>query len=206
MRPSSNGRSTPESLLAQARAGDAEALGRLLEHYRSYLALLARSQTGAALRLHVGPSDLVQDTLLEAHRDFRQFAGASEQELAVWLRRILVRNIADEAKKQQAHRRRWDREESLEAMLERSSAAVHEALASAVSSPSDQASQRELAVLLADALSHLPEDYREVIVMRHLDHRKFEEIAVCMGRSPGAVRKLWTRALVKLREVMEERS
>ena len=195
-----------ESLLDRARAGDAESLGRLLEQYRSYLALLARSQLGGALRLHVSPSDLVQEALFEAHRDFRRFAGTSEPELAAWLRRILVRNIADEARKQQAHRRGWNREESLEAYLERSSAAAHEALASAVSSPSDQASRGELAVVLAEALSSLPEDYREVIVMRHLDHRKFEEIAVRMGRSAGAVRKLWTRALVKLREVMEEKS
>lgn len=205
MKASANGQGRPESLLEQARAGDAEALGRLLEQYRNYLALLARGQVGGALRLHVSPSDLVQETLFEAHRDFWGFAGTSEPELAAWLRRILVRNIADEARKQQAHRRGWNREESLEVLLERSSAAAHAALASAISSPSDQASRGELAVVLARALASLPEDYREVIVMRHLDHRKFEEIAVRMGRSAGAVRKLWTRALVKLREVMGEK-
>jgi DNA-directed RNA polymerase specialized sigma24 family protein len=83
------------ALLKLARNGDQEALGRLLEDYRDYLRLLARSRVGRDLRVRLDPSDLVQETLLEAQRDFRQFLGASDAELGVWLRRILVRNLAD---------------------------------------------------------------------------------------------------------------
>jgi len=199
-----NGRKAPEVLIAQARAGDAEALGALLVFYRNYLSLLARCQVGTLVRLQMNPSDLVQEVLLEANRDFKAFAGSSEQELVAWLRQILARSLADFVRRHNAARRDWKRNQSLEIMLERSSLMVHEALGAGISSPSAQVSRREQAVILADALSRLPADYREIIVMRHLDRLKFEEIAARMQRSAGAVRKLWTRALIKLRAELEE--
>ncbi|HEX4588387.1 MAG TPA: helix-turn-helix domain-containing protein, partial [Gemmataceae bacterium] len=60
-------------LLARARSGEPEALGRLLERYRSYLAILARVQIGRRLQRKVEESDLVQETFLEAHRGFGRF-------------------------------------------------------------------------------------------------------------------------------------
>lgn len=193
----------PELLLERARAGDSEALGPLLELYRNYLWLMARSQIGTTLQVRLNPSDLVQETFLEAHRDFRQFVGTTEMEFVAWLRRILVRSLADQVRHHKAKGRDMHREQSLEVMLERSSAAAHQALASGISTASAQASRREQAVLLADALARLPADYREVIILRHLDRLSFEEIALRMGRSAGAARMLWARALERLRTTME---
>lgn len=201
-----NDRDLPEVLLQRARAGDSGARGRLLDLYRNYLRILARTQIDTALRVRLAPSDLVQETLLEAHRDFQQFVGSTEKELLVWLRRILVRNLADQVKRHQARGRDWRRQESLEALLDRSSQSAEEALARGISTPSAQAARREQAVLLADALADLPADYRDVIVLRNLEHLKFEEIAGRMGRSTGAVRMLWARALEKLSRAMEGRS
>jgi RNA polymerase sigma-70 factor (ECF subfamily) len=151
-------------------------------------------------------SDLVQETLLEAFRDFQHFAGSTEKELVAWLRRILVRNLADQVKHHKAQMRNWRRQESLEAILDRSSSAVEQALAKGISTPSAQAAWREQAVMLADALAQLPPDYREVIVLRNLEHLKFDQIAERLGRSAGAVRMLWSRALEKLGYLMEARS
>ena len=86
---------SPQTLLSLARAGDQQALGQILEEYRDYLRLLSRSRVGRNLRVRLDPSDVVQETLLEAQRDFSQFAGNSDGELAAWLRRILARNLAD---------------------------------------------------------------------------------------------------------------
>jgi len=202
----SNSEDSPERLLEQARAGCRDALGRLLELYRNYLRLLARTQIDLTLRVRLDPSDLVQETLLEAHRDFAQFAGTSEKELVAWLRRILVRNLADQVKHHKAQARNWARQESLEALLDRSSSAAEQALAKGISTPSAQAARREQAVLLADALARLPPDYREVIVLRNLEHLKFDDIAARLGRSAGAVRMLWSRALEKLGRLLEDRS
>ncbi|HZW32751.1 MAG TPA: sigma-70 family RNA polymerase sigma factor [Isosphaeraceae bacterium] len=194
---------TPEELLERARAGDLESFGQLLSRYRNYARLLARTLIGTTLRLRLDPSDLVQETFLEAHRDFSRFAGSTERELLAWLRRILARNLADQARRQKAGLRDHRRQVSLEAILDRSSARMQHALAAVIASPSAAASQREQAVLLADALAGLPPDYREVIILRNIERLRFEEVAARMGRSAGAVRMLWTRALERLSKALE---
>src|ERR1041385_7574348 len=83
----------PEDLLLGARRGGREALGKLLEFYRHYLHLLARTQVDLHLQRRASPSDLVQETLLDAVRDFPRFSGSTEGDLLAWLRRILLHNV-----------------------------------------------------------------------------------------------------------------
>ena len=195
--------STPNQLIARARLGDEAALGTLLELYRNYLRLVARSLIGVALRVKEEPSDLIQETFLKAHREFAGFAGQGEPELIAWLRRILATTLADHVKHHRRKGRDLQRQESPDQLLERSDAAVHRALASHASSPSNGAVRRERAVLLADAVDRLPPDYHEVFILRTLEHVPLEEIAARMERSEGAVRMLWTRAVVRLNEMLE---
>ncbi|HVC96122.1 MAG TPA: sigma-70 family RNA polymerase sigma factor [Pirellulales bacterium] len=195
-------RDAPEILLVRARAGEREALDRLLGLYRNYLRLLARTQIKVVLRGRLDPSDLVQEVLANAFERFDQFKGATEGELTQWLRKILVRQLADQVKGHQSQKRDVRRELSLDA-LDRSVVEAEGILVSRLSSPSSQAARRERSVLLADALEQLPADYREVIILRHLERVEFSEIARRMGRSAGAVRMLWVRALEKLRAVLE---
>jgi RNA polymerase sigma-70 factor (ECF subfamily) len=193
-----------ELLLIQARSGDAAALGALLDLYRNYLRLMARSLISQPLRVRLDASDLVQETFLKAHREFRNFLGSTEAELVTWLRQILVRNLADQVRQHRARRRDYRREESVEVLLDRSSLAIQEQLATPISSPSVHSSRREQAVLLADALEKLPADYREVFLLRNLERIPFETIAARMGRSSGAVRMLWMRAIKKLSQLLKE--
>src|SRR5213080_709075 len=79
--PTSSANLKPDQLLPRARAGDVPAMGRLLELYRNYLKLLARLQIDRRLQGKADPSDLVQETFLEAYRDFAQFRGTTEREL-----------------------------------------------------------------------------------------------------------------------------
>jgi RNA polymerase sigma-70 factor (ECF subfamily) len=195
---------TPEQLLAQARGGDDAALGRLLELYRNYLRLMARSLIGGALQAKLDPSDVVQETFLKAHADFRQFLGQGEPELVAWLRSILVHRLADMARHHKARGRDLRREKSLEEKLERSSLDVQNSLAGWNQSPSALAMKREQAVLLAEALERLPPDYREVFVLRNLEHVPLAEVATRMGRSDNAVSQLWRRAILALRRELEE--
>lgn len=190
-------------LLSRSRAGDQAALGRLFELYRNYLRLLARSLIRPPLHIQLDASDLVQETFLKAHRDFPQFAGSGERELVAWLRQILVRTLANQAKHHRARARDQRRQESLDVLLDRSSLAIQAQLADSIASPSSLAVRREQAVLLADALARLPADYREVFILRNLEHVAVDEIAVRMGRSPNAVRKLWGRAMIALKQAME---
>jgi RNA polymerase sigma-70 factor (ECF subfamily) len=194
----------PELLLGRARAGDDAARGRLLELYRNYLRLMARTLISQPLRVRLDASDLVQEALFKAHREFAGFLGTTEPELVAWLRQILVRSLSDQVKRHRAGKRDLRREEALDALLDRSSLAVQKALVVPGSSPSSIASRREQAVLLADALEKLPADYREVFISRNLEHIPFDQIAIRMGRTPGAVRKLWTRTMLSLRRMLEE--
>jgi RNA polymerase sigma-70 factor (ECF subfamily) len=194
---------TPDELLRQARSGGAEQLGELLEVYRRYLHLLARIEIGRNLQAKLDASDLVQDTLLEAHRNFPKFEGSSETQFVCWLRRIMAANLANILRRYLGTQGRDARlERELGVRLDQSSRLLDRGLVDRGSSPSHQASRREQAVLLADALEKLPADYREVIVLRHLEGLTFPEVSQRMGRSLDSVEKLWVRGLAQLRQVM----
>jgi RNA polymerase sigma-70 factor (ECF subfamily) len=193
----------PEQLLRLAGSGDGAALGALLGLYRDYLHLLARLGIDRRLRGKVDASDLVQETFLEAHRDFAQFRGSTEAEFIGWLRRILATNLANVIRHYLGTRCRDVRlERHLEIELDESARVLHPALVAAQSSPSRQAARREEAVLLADALGRLPENYREVLILRHLEGLPFAEVAAHMGRTEDSVKNLWARALARLRRTL----
>src|SRR5438270_8657957 len=182
----------PEELLGLARAGSGPALGQLLELYRTYLALLARLQIGRRLQRKVDAADLVQDTFLEAHRHFPEFRGVTEAELACWLRQILAGLLANLVRRYYGTQRRDVRlERELADELDRSSRVLDQSLAAPQSTPSQRAARREQAVLLADALGQLPEDYREVIILHHLEELTFPDIALRLGRTVDSVKNLW---------------
>jgi RNA polymerase sigma-70 factor (ECF subfamily) len=197
---------TPASeLIRRCRAGELAAREHLFLRYHAYLKVLAQAQLGRHLRAKCAPSDLVQQTLMEAHRDFATFQGNHEGELLAWLRRILAHNLFNEARRFAARQRDTAREVSLEQVqhgVEQSSLALGHCLAAGTPSPSQLASKRESALRLADALARLPEDYQTVILLRVFEELPAEEVARHMGRTAGAVRMLQMRALTALREQM----
>jgi RNA polymerase sigma-70 factor (ECF subfamily) len=195
----------PERLLHLARAGSATALGQLLEQYRSYLALLARLQLSRRLQVKADPADLVQETFLDAHRCFGQFRGSSEPQFVAWLRQILATRLARLVRHYCGTRRRDVRlERRLAAELGQSSASLGHGLVAPQSTPSQRAVRREQAVLLAAALEQLPPDYREVLILRHLQELPFPDIARHLGRTLDSVKNVWLRALARLRAVVGE--
>lgn len=190
----------PEHWLVQARTGDPLALGRLLELYRGYLSLLARLQINRRLQGKVDPADLVQDTFLAAHRAWPEFRGTTERALVCWLRTILAAHLANVVRHYFTTQGRDVRlERELAAEIDQSSRVLDQGLLAVQASPSQDAARREQAVLLADALGELPEDYREVLILRHLEELTFPEVAQRMDRTVDSVKKLWARALDRLR-------
>jgi RNA polymerase sigma-70 factor (ECF subfamily) len=195
----------PEEMIQEVKAGDDKALGPLLELYRTYLRLLARLEVGRRLQGKMDASDLVQETFLEAHRNFALFRGADEPQLVHWLRQIMAAKVANLVRHYFGVQKRDVRlEQELQAGLDNSSQMLGQDLAEALSSPSQRAMRREQAVLLANALERLPPDYREVIILRHLEELTFPQVAERMGRSLNSVQKLWLRGLARLREVFGE--
>jgi len=193
-----------QQLLNAIRQGDAQAQGEVLLRYQPWLLLLARLQSDTRFQGKFDASDIAQQTLLEALRALGQFRGQTEAELLAWLRQVLAHVIAHEVRRYGgAQKRDVGREVSLEQSLANSSQRLGEMLAASASSPSRQAARHEQEVLLAEVLACLPADYREVLVLRNLEGLSHEEIAARMGRSVGAVRMLWVRALAQLREAMD---
>jgi RNA polymerase sigma-70 factor (ECF subfamily) len=200
-RPSKSG--SAQNLLDRARRGSKSSLGTLLQQYRNYLMVLASMQIEKRLQPRVSPSDVVQETMLRAHKNFAQFRGVTEPELLAWLRQILVNNLAKFVEQHVlAARRDVRREVSMQrigAALEHSTIQLAALVPAASKSPSMAVQQREEAVVLADRLAQLPEDYREVLVLRNLQGLSFDEVAKRVDRSVGATRMLWLRAIEKLR-------
>lgn len=196
--------SSPEELLTRARGGGGQALGTLLELYRGYLYLLARLRLGRRLQGKADPADLVQETFLEAHQNWGRFRGTTEAQLLRWLRRILAARAADLMRRflgSQCRDVRLERE--LSAELDRSSQDLDGGLLAKDDSPSQEVVRREQGVLLANLLAQLPADYREVLILRHLEGLTFPEVARRMGRSLDSVKSLWTRALGRLRQSLK---
>jgi RNA polymerase sigma-70 factor (ECF subfamily) len=194
----------PQALLVQAQAGDAPAFGRLLESYRSYLTVLARIEVGRRLRGKVEPGDVVQEAFMDAHRQFPQFRGTTEREFASWLRRILCGQLALVLRRFLGPNRDMRLERDLQTQLDQSSALMEMGLVASRSTPSQQASRREQAALLAEALAALPPDYRDVLILRHLEGLTFPEVAARMERNENSTHKLWARAIAALRRAMNE--
>jgi RNA polymerase sigma-70 factor (ECF subfamily) len=193
----------PEQLLRLARSGDPRALGELLMTYRNYLKLLARLQINRQLRSKVDASDAVQEVLVLAQQGFAQFRGSSEPELLAWLRQILASSLASLNRRYfGTQARRADLERDLQRELDQASGALDARLL-VQSTPSQHAAEREMSVLLADSLARLPERYREVLVLRHMEGRTFPDIAQRMGRTVAGVKNLWARGLAKLRSDWE---
>jgi RNA polymerase sigma-70 factor (ECF subfamily) len=195
------------ALLEEARGGDTQALGQLLESYRGYLTVLARVQIGRRLQGKVDAADVVQDVYLGAYRDFTQFRGTTEKEFIGWLRQILACILANLVRHYQGTQRRDVRlERQLTIELDQSSQALDRGLVAAQSSPSQQAVRREQSVLLAEALARLPEPLRDLLILRHLEGLTFPEVAEHLGRTLDSVKKQWPRALASLRRVLEGES
>jgi RNA polymerase sigma-70 factor (ECF subfamily) len=193
----------PSQLIGQARRGDPEATAELLQRYRNYMLLLAQVQLDRALQRKLDPSDLVQETCLAVCRDIPQFRGQTEQEFAAWLRKIMANVCLKMVRSYKGtHRRSLWRERDLADDLDRSSASLGSLLARG-GTPSQDASRREMAVVLADKLAELPEHYRQAIILHHIEGLTIAEVARRLDRSPQATNSLLARALVKLRSLMK---
>ncbi|MCI0458443.1 MAG: sigma-70 family RNA polymerase sigma factor [Gemmataceae bacterium] len=191
-----------DELLRRARAGDSEALAGLVGRYREFVRLLVRSRCGGRLQARIDSSDLIQETLLRVSRHIDQFQGNSEEEWRAWLSRIAEREVIGQLRHHLgAARRDVAREQPLAAPSSSNGASrLEQWWAKSQSSPSQAAMRQERVLALTNALGRLPDDYREVLVLRHLEGLGFAEIADRLNRSEGAVRVLWTRALKRLRD------
>jgi RNA polymerase sigma-70 factor, ECF subfamily len=186
-----------EDWIHEARAGSVEAIGNLIQNCHQYLLAVANQELPTELRAKFGGSDLVQDTAFEIQTSFHQFAGERQEEFLAWARSILLFN-ASNARRQ--YRKTAKRQVSREVSMDDDDSWLKADLVAADAAPADAAMVNERAILVEAAVKRLPEHFRQVIYLRHRDHRSFAEIGEQMGRTAEAVRKLWQRAIERLEE------
>lgn len=182
------------------RDGDDETL----EQFRSYLYLLARTHLKPNTQHNIEASDLVQQTLLDAHQNRSEFRGEGDAQLAAWLKKILSHNLADSLRRNGRAKRDVSRQRSLEAAIDDSFDHADRWLAATQSSPSECMAKKEQLVQLADAITQLPEAQRDAIVLHHLQGLKLADVAKHIGRTDTAVAGLLYRGLKKLHELLGE--
>jgi RNA polymerase sigma-70 factor (ECF subfamily) len=174
-----------------------------LDRFRNYLLLLARARLDPRLRAKLDASDVVQQTLLEAHEGLAAFRGEGTAAQAAWLRQILARNLANAVRDFGRDRRDVARERSLQAALDDSSVRLEVWLADDRSGPGERAQRHERAVALADALAALPQAQREAVVLRHWHGWPLAEIAARLESTTAAVTGLLHRGLKNLRKRLQ---
>ncbi|MCA9009274.1 MAG: sigma-70 family RNA polymerase sigma factor [Planctomycetaceae bacterium] len=188
------------ALLQDARQGSNCSLGQLLQAYRDYLSLLADEELGSDIKVKASVSDLVQESFLEAKRDFGQFKGTSPQDFQAWLRRLLLNNVANVIR---SYRGTGKRDVSREVAYFDGEYRKH-LFAGEQQSPSSMVVKNERFDALAAAMKRLPEHYQEIIQCRNYERLSFDDIGKRMGRSAEAARKLWARAVELLQQELDE--
>ncbi len=174
--------------------------------FRAYLKVLAEMQLPPMIRSRVDPSDIVQQTLLNAHRAIKDFRGQSDAELAGWLRQILARELVHQLRDQQRQKRDVSRETSMQVAIDASSTRLEAFLASDDPRPESLAARNERICRLADALKRLPELQREAIELNYWHRWSLQKIADHQKRSKSAVIHAIRRGLSSLKKELDEGS
>jgi RNA polymerase sigma-70 factor, ECF subfamily len=187
------------ALLEKARQGDREALGRLLEARRAALHRLAERQLDGRIAVRVDASDIIQQTFLEAHRSFSQFAGQNTRKLTAWLQGILDHKVAGAIRDHALLQKRTVYRDRSVDDSNGGRASLKNELDAGISTPSQKVIRGEEEQRLIKALSVLPDDQREAVRLRHLEGMALADIARHLGRSPAATAGLIKRGIQVLR-------
>lgn len=191
-----------ESFLTDARDGSREAQAQLLEEVRPYLLAVAEGELASDLRPKLAASDVVQNTVCQAWQDFGDFRGQSRAELVGWLRTILCRCVADDARH---YRDTAKRDVSRERSLEQIASGYEAALADSCTSPSVQMMASEDHRRFERAVRRLSSRHEQAIRLRSNLGLSFAEIGLALSCSNNAAKKLWIRAVAELgRELNRE--
>lgn len=172
-------------LIERAVSGDLDAFGDLVERYqeRLYRAMFH------LLGNREDAEDAVQDALVRSYRKLGTFDGRSG--FYTWLFRI-AHNAAISRR-----RRRRPR-----ISLEEQQVNTGDEPASGELAPENAAMRTEQVEQVRDAIDQLPDDQRDILVLREIEGFCYEEIARVLDLAPGTVRSRLHRARARLRELL----
>jgi len=177
-------------LLAEARAGKADAFITLLNQYSSRVYRLALQITGN----REDAEDVLQEVSLKAYANLREFRGDSR--FYTWVVRITVNEALTKLR-----RRRTERQISLDEPIETyENDFMPREIESWGDNPEDRYATSELQKLLTEAMEKLEPPYRLVFALRDIEQISIEETAQMLGLSVPTVKSRLMRARLKMRE------
>lgn len=183
---------------------EADDIQGVLQRYRGYLRTLADARIDPRLHGKLDPSDIVQQSMLQAFQAWDQCRGTSEGERLAWLRQIVIRNLLHALRDFRRQKRDIGREYPLEDTVKRSSQRLEHWLIAEQSTPSGSVRRAEEILRISRALDELPPLQREAIVMFYWQGCSLTETGEIMGRSRPAVAGLLHRGLKRLRILLAE--
>src|SRR5271170_3595927 len=177
------------SLVAKAKAGDAQAFTDLVNQYERKIYRLAKHIT----QNDEDAEDVLQEALLKAYEHLDGFQGNSK--FYTWIVRIAVNEALMKLRK-----RRGDRTVPLDEPVETGEETVKREIAVWEDNPEQLYSQEEMRAILDEAVQSLKPDFRTVFVLRDIEELSTEETAESLGISIPAVKSRLLRARLALRE------
>lgn len=185
-------------LVESARCGCEDALGEIINRLRGYLLLIANGQINGSLQAKFGASDIVQNSLLDAHAGIDEFNGTTEAEMRAWLKQIVLHNFIDE-------QRRYTDTQSRSLQRERPMETLVTPLTTGLSDGGSKSMrQSEDLQQLNRALQRLPPRQQRVVEGRRRFGYSYQQIADQLNITEAAARKLWSRAIKQLKEYLAE--
>ena len=191
-----------QRLLEEARSGDPQAFNRLFGRHRSSLREVIEIRLDPRLRARVDPSDVVQETQMEAFRRLADYLERRPMPFRLWLRKTAQERLHMLHRQHvKAARRATGREVPLP---DRSSLVLAERLLASASASAEHLGREELARRLRQALDQLGEMDREVLLMRNFENLSYQEISHLLDIDAPAARKRHGRALIRLHKILSE--
>ncbi len=191
-------------MVETCRIVDDDRLIELISSHRKYVSVLAGANLRRQLKRKVSTSDVVQITLMKAVSRKETLQAFDPRVVRAWLRTILANTIADLEKHYLSDKRDVRREQDIQADIEQSHAGLAAIIPADQTSPSLAAVHIEDADRLASALQRLPDEMRQVVVLKHLKGLTIQQISDRMGRTGPSVASYLRRGLAQLRVLMHE--
>lgn len=192
-----------EELLNGVRAGDQDAVNRLMDRHRVAVRRLIQMRLDNAVARRVDASDVVQDVLFEASRRLEDYIKAPTMPFHLWLRQLARDRMIDMHRRHRvAKRRSVDREQHVTSVAHdnQSTADFMSLLKDNELTPAAASLRKEMEQRFLEALNQLEEDDREIIMMRHFEHLGNGEVAEALNLSAPAAGMRYLRAIRKLRQ------
>ncbi len=196
-----------DELLRRAHAGDTSAEGKLLRRHRDRLRRMVAVRIDPRLAARVDPSDVVQEALVEATRKLPNYLRDRPLPFYPWLRKIAWERLVHlHSQHVGAQKRSVTREGPGDFVPDQSAMQLVDRLVAGGTSPSGRMAREEMRARVRQALRHLPEHYREVVILRHLEQLAFQEIAGILGIGQAATRSRYRRAMERLHNLLSDSS